>query len=40
MIAAGWGLRAPLLVGVGLALAGLVVLALARRAELGARQGE
>lgn len=40
VIAAGWGLRAPLLVGVGLALAGLVVLALARRAELGARQGE
>ncbi len=40
VIAAGWGLRAPLLVGVGLALAGLVVLALARRAERSARQGE
>ena len=32
VIAAGWGYRSPLLVGVGLALAGLVVLVLARRA--------
>lgn len=39
VIAAGWGYRSPLLVGVGLALAGLVVLVLARRAERRARQG-
>ena len=39
VIAAGWGFRSPLLVGVGLALAGLVVLVLARRAEQRARQG-
>ena len=40
VIAAGWGFRAPLVVGVGLSLAGLVVLVLARRAERSARQGE
>lgn len=40
VIAAGWGLRAPLVVGVGLSLAGLLVLVLARRADRGARQGE
>ena len=34
VIAAGYGLRAPLVVGAGLALAGLVVLVLARRAHL------
>ena len=39
VIAAGWGFRSPLLVGVALALAGLVVLVLARRAERRARQG-
>ncbi len=40
VIAAGWGFRAPLVVGVGLSLAGLLVLVLARRADRGARQGE
>lgn len=40
VIAAGWGFRAPLVVGVGLSLAGLVVLVLARRADRSARQGE
>lgn len=39
VIAAGWGYRSPLVVGVGLALAGLVVLVLARRAEQRTRQG-
>ena len=39
VIAAGWGFRSPLLVGVALALAGLAVLVLARRAERRARQG-
>jgi len=40
VIAAGWGFRAPLVVGVGLSLAGLLVLVLARRADRSARQGE
>jgi DHA1 family inner membrane transport protein len=36
VIAAGWGFRSPLLVGVALALAGLVVLVLAHRTSLAA----